>query len=257
MAAPKLGLQLIVYGGRPQEDLAGVLQEVAEAGYVGIEAGNLFATHGPQQVKDLLAQTGLEVCGSHGGYADCEDPAKVEANIAYLKAVGSRYLICSGVAPGEGIAAYEQAAETFNRVGAQCQQSALSFCYHNHAWEFEALRLRSGQAFDGVKGIHRLCEVTDPALVKLCVDVYWVTIGKENPAEFIERYADRAVYFHFKDGGDGYFVELGQGSVDLPGAAQAALKTVREWIVCEQDHTDLEPAESIAQSYACLKQLGL
>jgi len=42
MATPKIGLQLIVYGGRQNEDLAGVLAEVKEAGYAGIEAGNLF-----------------------------------------------------------------------------------------------------------------------------------------------------------------------------------------------------------------------
>jgi len=249
MAAPQLGLQLIVYGGRPQTDLAGVLREVAEVGYAGIEAGNLFAGHDPQQVQDLLAETGLSICGAHSGYGDMADAARVEASMAFLQAVGSKYLICSGVAPGEGIAAYEAAAETFNALGARCREAGLTFCYHNHAWEFET--------FGGVKGIHRLAQMTDPALVKLCVDVYWVTIGKEDPAAFIQRYADRAVYFHFKDGGDGYFAELGKGTVDLAGATQAALRTVEEWIVCEQDHTDLTPRDSAAESYAKLRELGL
>lgn len=248
MAQPKIGLQLIVYGQRTHEDLLGVLREAAEAGYAGIEAGNLFASHGEGLVRDALTDTGLAVAGMHSGYADQTDPAKVEANISYLQAVGSRYYINSGVAQAEGIAAYEQAAETFNAVGEKCREAGLVFCYHNHAWEF--------QAFDGVKGIHRLAELTDPALVKLCVDVYWVTIGGEEPEEFVARYADRAIYYHFKDGAPGEFVELGQGQVDLVASRRAALACDPEWIVVEQDRTTKVPKDSIAESLTYLRQLG-
>lgn len=249
MAKPKAGLQLIVYGGRPGSDLGGVLREVAQVGYAGIEAGNLYQMAEPKMVQDLLAETGLEVCGMHSGYGDQLDRAALERNIAFLQAVGSKYLICSGVAEGEGIKRFENAAPTFNKVGKACREAGLFFCYHNHDWEFKTL--------DGVKGIHRLCELTDPALVKLCVDVYWVTIGGEKPAEFVQRYAERAIYFHFKDGAPGSFIELGKGSVDLVAAKEAALKCNPEWIVCEQDNTKLEPKESVAQSLAYLRKIGL
>jgi len=248
--AHKLGLQLIVYGGRPREDLKGVLREVADAGYAGFEGGTgMFAKPGVEALNALMDQIGLKLAGMHSGYGEYTDPAKVASHIENLLACGSKYLICSGVAPGEGIAAYEASAETFNQVGAMCKDAGAVFCYHNHAWEFEA--------FDGVKGIHRLMELTDPALVKLCTDVYWVTIGREDPAEFIRRYADRAGYYHFKDGEPGSFIELGQGTVDLAGSTEAALECGADWIVCEQDKSDLEPKVSIAQSMACLKQLGL
>ncbi len=249
MAQPKIGCQLIVFGQRQREDIASVLRAVAKAGYEGIEAGNLFAMHGESLIRDLLAETGLKVAGMHSGYGDNLDQAKVEANIAYLKAVGAKYYINSGVAEAEGIAAYEQAAERLNELGELCKKEGLVFCYHNHAWEFES--------FDGVKGIHRLCELTDPELVKLCIDVYWVTVGGEQPAEFIQRYCDRAVYFHFKDGEPGKFVELGRGKVDLVAAKEAALKCGPEWIVAEQDRTELDPAESVAISREYLRQIGL
>jgi sugar phosphate isomerase/epimerase len=250
MAQPKLGLQLIVYGGRQAQDLVGVLSEVAEAGYAGFEGGvNLFANPGVEGLKAAMWDASLELAGAHSGYGEYTDPDTVKQHIENLKACGSKYLICSGVAPGEGIAAYEAAAETFNRVGAMCKEAEVVFCYHNHAWEFKA--------FDGVKGIHRLMELTDPALVKLCTDVYWVTIGEEAPAEFIARYADRAGYYHFKDGAPGSFIELGKGTVDLPAATKAALSAGAEWIVCEQDKTELEPKASIEESMAYLKELGL
>ncbi len=250
MAAPKLGVQLIVYRGRQNEDLEGVLKEVADVGYAGIEAGNLFDMVGEQPARDALAATGLAVTAMHTGYGDLADEAKVDGHLAYLKAVGSKYLICSGVADREKLEGYTQSGETFNRVGQKCKNEGLVFCYHNHAWEFEQ--------FNGQKGIHALCAASDPDLVKLCVDVYWVKRGGEKPEEFIDRYQDRAVYFHFKDGFDGpKFIELGQGDVDLPAARDAALKVNPEWIVCEQDRSELEPKQSIQVSFDYLKQIGL
>jgi len=249
MEKTKVGIQLIVYGPRPSTDLAGVLQEVAEVGYVGVEAGNLFKQASPEEIKELFAKNELQLAGSHGGYGEVSQEANLEENIAYLKAMNSRYLVCSGVAPGEGIAAYENAAETFNKVGQKCKEEGLVFCYHNHAWEF--------QSFNGTKGIHRLMELTDPALVKLCVDVYWVHIGGESPAGFIKQYSDRVPYFHFKDGGEGYFIELGQGEVDLKAAFKAALDVGADWIVCEQDRTDKEAKQSVTESRQCLKELGV
>lgn len=246
MDKPKVGLQLIVYGARPQEDLPGVLREVSEAGYQGIEAGTNLADVPVQEAKALLGSAGLALAGIHGGYAQMGDPAKVDQFIAFFKEMNSRYLICSGVAEGEGIERFEKAAPTFNQAGEQCQKAGIVFCYHNHAWEFEE--------FDGVKGIHRLTELTDPNLVKLCVDVYWVTIGGEKPEEFIQRYQDRAIYYHFKDGAPGSFIELGQGTVDLPVATKAALACNPEWIVCEQDKTEKEPQQSITESRQYMRE---
>ncbi len=249
MPQPKIGLQLIIYGQRPEKDLAGVAQEVAEAGYDGMECGGAIPdTYSAQAVNEILAQSSLALPGVHSSYGDMNDPARIDLYLEFVNAVGGKYLICSGVAEGEGIAAYETAAETFNQVGEHCRQQGITFCYHNHAFEFEA--------FNGVKAIHRLCELTDPALVKLNIDVYWVTIGEEDPAEFIRRYADRAGYYHFKDGVPGSFIELGQGIVDLVASRQAALEVGVDWVTCEQDTTTLEPKVSIAQSREYLRSIG-
>ena len=249
MGEAKVGIQLIIYRERTQKDLAGVLRECATAGYVGIEAGNLFQMHDPQQVKEALAETGLKVAGMHTNYNGVSTEAQLAEHFAYLQAVNSSYLICSGVAPGKGIGRYETAAKTFNRVGARCRDEGLVFCYHNHAWEFES--------FNGVKGIHRLAELTNPELVKLCVDVYWVHVGGEDPAAFIRRYANRGGYYHFKDGAPGSFTELGRGEVNLTAAKDAALEAGAVWIVYEQDRTDKVVRDSIVESREYLRTLGL
>ncbi|MCS7253777.1 MAG: sugar phosphate isomerase/epimerase [Armatimonadota bacterium] len=249
MPQVKVGIQLIIYGERVRSDLAGVLGEVKSAGFEGIETGNLFNISPQERVMELLKEHDLVVAGVHVGYNDVADEGKLSEHIEYLKRVGGKYLICSGVAKAEGIKAYELAADTFNSVGKRCAEEGLVFCYHNHAWEFET--------FDGVKGIHRLAELTEPELVRLCVDVYWVTVGGEDPVEFIRRYITRSPYFHFKDGAPGEFTELGKGKVNLHGSLQAAMDANAEWIVYEQDRTSKPVIESIRESREHLRKLGV
>jgi len=250
----KIGLQLIVYGGRQNDDLAGVLAEVKEVGYDGAETGAMYPALGAAAVIATFKDAGLALTGIHCGYGDMADAAKVKDHIAFLQAAGSRFLICSGVADNNSIAGYEASADTFNQVGQMCKDAGLVFCYHNHAWEFKPLE-------EGKQGIYTLIERTCPEVVKLNIDVFWVHIGGANPAEFIAKYSDRAGYYHFKDGqktADGQtFLELGQGDVDLVGAKNEALKHPLDWIVCEQDRSELEPKVSIRQSFDYLKSIGL
>ncbi len=250
MADPKLGIQLIVFGGRQNEDLQGVMADVAEVGYDAAEIGvNFVDDLGAEKVQACIDATGLAVCGIHGGYANYTDEAWLGRAIDFCQAINCGYLICSGVSDRETLDGYLESARAFNEVGRRVTDAGLTFCYHNHAWEFES--------YDGQKGIHALATAIDPALVQLNIDVYWVTIGGESPTDFIACYADRAGYYHFKDGSQGpNFIELGQGDVDLPAAREAALKAGAEWIVCEQDRTTLDPKESAAVSLAYLREIG-
>lgn len=259
MALPGISAQLIVYGGRQNEDLGGVLGELAAIGYAGAEIGSNFIDGDWDAVKQAFADNGLACSGVHSGYASISDQDWQSKAIDFLQAVGVKYIICSGVAPGEGIEPYEKSADVFNAWGARCRDNGLVFCYHNHAWEFEP--------HGGVKGIHRLCELTDPAVVKLNADVYWVTVGGERPEEFIDRYSDRVGYYHFKDGpytpsgavapGPYQFTELGRGTVDLEAVLAAALKYDPTWITYEQDRSELVPAEACRISFEYLKSIGL
>lgn len=251
----KLGLQLLAYGQRQREDLAGVLAEVKAVGYDGAElGGDGHGLLGASVLTAAFREAGLAVTGVHVGYADCANEARVTELLAFMGEAGSRFLICSGVADLGTIAGYEASAETFNRVGQACLDAGVTFCYHNHAWEFE--RLEGGR-----QGLYTLIERTSPTLVKLALDVFWLHIGGVSPAAFIAEYSSRAGYYHFKDGArtpDGpSFIELGQGEVDLVSARDEALRHPLDWIICEQDRSTLEPKVSIKQSFDYLKRLGL
>ncbi len=246
---PKVGIQLIIYGGKLREDPLGVLREVKEIGYDGVETGNLARQFPLDQVKDWFSSLNLNLTGIHAGFEEIRDPHRLEEDLQFLKAMNACYLMCSGVGDRAlGLGAYDAAAEVFNQVGFQCKEAGVHFCYHNHNWEFER--------FNGTKGIHRLAERTDPEVVKLCVDVYWVQVGGEDPVEFIQRYKDRAIYFHIKDGRPGQFTELGRGEVNLKASLELIRQLGAEWIVYEQDRTDLTPGESSRISREYLRSLG-
>lgn len=255
MAQPTASIQLIVFGQRNQTDIAGVLRDVAKAGFPAIEAGNLFAAHGEAEIRRLLAENNLQVSGAHFGYGDYADPDKLAANIAYCKALGIRHMMCSGVADTKTVEGYRTSCRLFNEIGTRLRDEGMVFNYHNHAWEFDNL--------GGVNGMQILAQETDPAVVKFNIDVFWVTVGGEDPADFIRRHAARAGYFHFKDGrknpdGSLEFLELGRGMVDLKGSMEAARAVGAEWIVAEQDRTALTHLESATMSRQYMRnELGV
>jgi sugar phosphate isomerase/epimerase len=259
MSQPTASVQLIVFGQRGQNDFDGVLRDVAAAGFPAIEAGNLFTSHGEENVRHLLDQHGLRVSGAHFGYGDYADTERLKTHIAYAKSIGIQNLMCSGVSDGKTIEGYKQSARVFNEVGKQLAEEGLTFNYHNHAWEFDDL--------GGTNGMEILDTETDPKLVKYNLDVFWIYYGGQDPVAFIQSHSDRTGYFHFKDGrkvtGENGkpqpdFLELGRGAVDLKAAMQAALQAGAQWIVAEQDSTLLSPAESVAISRKYLRdELGV
>ncbi|HLK61525.1 MAG TPA: sugar phosphate isomerase/epimerase [Chthonomonadaceae bacterium] len=245
MAQPTASIQLIVFGQRIRDDIAGVLHDVAKAGFPAIEAGNLFASYGEEMARRLLAENHLQVSGAHFGYGEYATDEKLTPHIAYARSLGVTNLMCSGVADSKTAEGYKTSAKRFNEIGKRLAEEGLTFHYHNHAWEFDDL--------GGVNGMEILSAETDPALVKFNIDVYWVWFGSKDPAAFILQHADRAGYFHFKDGtkqtnDDGItrpvFAELGRGEVDLKGAFAAAKQIGATWIVAEQDHTELDTLEA-------------
>lgn len=255
MSNPMASVQLIVFGSRGQNDFEGVLGDVKAAGFPAIEAGNLFKSHGEETARRLLGQYNIQVSGAHFGYGDYANPENLRDHIAYAKAIGLKNFMCSGVSDSKTVEGYKQSSQVFNQVGKRLADEGLTFNYHNHAWEFDDL--------GGTNGMAILDAETDPALVKYNLDVFWIYYGGLDPVAFIQSHSDRTGYFHFKDGRkttvDGKtqpeFLELGRGEVDLKAAYQAAQQAGAQWVVAEQDRTELTPAEAVTISRAYLRDI--
>src|SRR5258708_5040118 len=192
MGEPRASIQLIVFAERNKTDIAGVLKDVATGGFTAIEAGNMFEAYGETDTRRLLAENGLDVSGAHFGYGEYADPARLDSHIAYCKAMAIKHLMCSGVADRKTVEGYKASCTLFNRIGARLRDEGLVFNYHNHAWEFEDL--------GGITGMEIINSETDPDLVKFNIDVFWVAFGGKNPLDFIRQHANRARYYHFKNG---------------------------------------------------------
>jgi sugar phosphate isomerase/epimerase len=272
MAKPQVGCHLIVFRGREQEDLDGVLKEVQAAGYDGIE-GRIFFEGDGRKMREKLGEYGLVQGSISSSYAMLPE---IEKTIAYGSGVGAKFIMVSGVGnyQAEGLRAYERSAELFNDVGRKCRDAGIQFCYHNHSWEFAHYDPKSGQEVPygtagSVTGLERLYELTDPQLVKGCIDVYWVQHGGRNPAEFLQRYKDRIGYPHLKDmrflgqeprrqglllREEATFVELGRGEVDFPAIWRVLEPLELPWLAYEQDRSELPPGEAAAISRRYIKE---
>lgn len=249
MSLLKIGCQLIIFGERNRTDFKGVLRDVADSGYAGIETG-VSATIKGSELKSLLESHGLLLSGIHMGFNETAN--QIDEAIDYAKEAGTKYLMVSGVGDtNKGLVTYDEAAEVFNKAGEKCHKAGLVFCYHNHSWEFKK--------YDGVTALVRLYERTDPKYVYACVDTYWVQHGGESPVDFLEKYKDRVGYMHFKDMQNNTFCEIGQGIIDFPGVMKVLSQVKNlEWLTVEQDRTTRTPKASIMMSRMYIKEhLGL
>ena len=262
MANPKVGCHLIVFRGKEREDLDAVLKDVQAAGYDGVETRQLFDGDGAK-AKAALAEYGLFQGSISSPYASL---AEIDRSLEYAHGVGAKFIMVSGVGDHqtEGLRAYEKAAELFNEVGRKCKAAGVQFCYHNHSWEFQTYDRQSGREVEygtagAVNGLERLYELTDPELVKGCVDVYWVQHGGENPARFLERHKNRIGYPHFKDlrylgqeprrtgrlnREEATFVALGTGEVDFRAIWKVLEPLNLPWVVYEQDRSEEAPGDA-------------
>jgi inosose dehydratase len=128
----------------------------------------------------------------------------------------------------------------------------------------------------------RLCALTDPDLVGICLDTGHYAYGFGHPRDAVRQYGRRIRYVHLKDvdpavreravrdGLDFYtavrsrvFTPLGQGCAEISGVVSDLLSIGYEgWLVAEQDvlmplKNGNTPLENARQSRSFLRQLGL
>ncbi|HET9475630.1 MAG TPA: sugar phosphate isomerase/epimerase, partial [Steroidobacteraceae bacterium] len=99
------------------------------------------------------------------------------------------------------------------KFGKQVSEAGMVFGYHNHTAEFKK--------FDGKTAFDHLYGMTDPAHVKVQLDVAWATVAGVDPVALLNQYKGRVISLHVKDvakrGTDGKeppSVAVGEGVVD-------------------------------------------
>jgi len=224
-----IALQLYTVRDETAKDFVGTVKKVAALGYKGVEFAG-FGGLTPQQLADLLAETGLKPAGMHISLDQFD--ANLDKIIQDCKAIGSKFagvpFLPNDLRSAQG---YRQVAAKLNKYGAALKAEGLSLYYHNHAFEFEKI--------EGLRGIDILLAETDPSAVGFEVDVYWVKYGGDNPADFIKTYSGRFPLVHLKDmkgeGDQRTFTEVGNGNIDFKPIFAAAEAQPLSWYIVEQD----------------------
>ena len=262
----KMGLQLYTVRAAMARDLDDTLKRVAAMGYEEVETYGfdpqglryygLDAKAFAQRLRDLKMTSPSGHYDLNRFMSTSVDDLKryVDRCIEGARALGQTYITWPLLdADARTIDKFKVAAERLNIVGAQAKKAGLEVAYHNHDFEFIE---QNGQI-----GYDVILKETDPALVKLQMDLYWIARGsKQPPSYWFKRAPGRFVMWHVKDmhkvSRD--YTELGNGSIDFttiwPDAQRAGLK---HFFVEQGGNFTHDPLRSVADSAEYVKRVLL
>jgi sugar phosphate isomerase/epimerase len=231
----QVALQLYTVRDETQQDFAGTLRRVAALGYKGVE----FAGYGDlsaQAMAALLAETGLRAASTHIGLAELTGE-RLGTSIEYCRAIGCPSIILPWLAPElRTLESIQTLAPQLNAIGQRCLDAGISFGYHNHDFEFIDI--------DGRTWLDHLLEATNPALVKIELDVYWAAYTGHDPLALLNRLGERVALIHCKDmATDHSMTEVGKGILDMQEIISFAQQR-NLWAVVEHDHPTLPSLQS-------------
>jgi len=262
--APLIGLQLYTVRDAMQQDPVATLEHVAKIGYNSVETATYtgsqqFYGMGPLAFKKVLKDNGLVVPSGHYrlGEEKTAQPVKGTMLLEWQKAVddaatvGLKYMVCAYLAESErgNLDHYKSLAEEFNKAGETCKKAGIQFCYHNHNFEFEAQ--------GGVFPYDILLSNTDKNLVKMEMDLYWVTKAGHDPIEIFTKHPGRFPLWHVKDmtnTPDKTFAAVGTGSIDFKKIFRDKAIAGMKYFFVEQDKCPGSPFDSITESYNYIKK---
>ena len=245
----KIGLQLYTVRRELEKDFAGTLEQVAAVGFREVEFAGYFK-HTPREVKTILSRYQLSSPSAHISTAALR--GNLQEEIEAAQTIGHQYLVC-GYLPAEerrSLDDYQKLVELLNRAGERLQKVGIQFGYHNHDFEFTAIA--------GRLPYDLILAGTDPRLVKMELDLYWITKAGQDPLKYFSAYPGRFPLIHVKDMDATprhFFTEVGQGTIDFKKIFAAARKAGVQHYFVEQDETPASPFSSIKLSIDYLKRL--
>lgn len=246
-----------------EKDPSGTLAKVAQIGFNAVESATYtgsqkFYGMSPSEFAKVLKQNNLLIPSGHYRLGEeMPDGKIVEGTILHNwdKAVddaaeaGLKYMVCAYLAVGErkGIDHYKYIADQLNIAGEKCKKAGLQLCYHNHDFEFE--KQDNIMPYDILLG-------ADSNLVKMEMDLYWVTKAGHDPVALFEKHPGRFPLWHLKDMDNTdkkEFTEVGSGVIDFKKILKHSEKAGLKYFFVEQDKCPGSPFDSITKSITYIK----
>lgn len=218
----KMGYQLYSIRDEMAKDAIATLKALKKMGYQDFEVygfdaqAGTFYGHPSKEFKMILDDLDLTVTSGHYGFADYLDQSEadlkrfVDACIQAAKIIKSDYITWPWIAPEQrNIETFKRMTAKLNLIGEQVNKAGLGFAYHNHGFEFDE--------HNGEHGYEIILNETDPNLVKLQMDMYWVMhSAKVTPIALVDQHPGRFVMWHIKDMDvkTRDYTELGNGAIN-------------------------------------------
>lgn len=248
-AAQAIGIQLYTLRDLMGKNFDYALDQVAAIGFKEVEFAGLF-DKSAKKVREKLDKLGLTSPASHIPYDRFKNDLAGVAEEA--RVLGNRYVVCPWIdaAARRDAAAYKTIAADFNRFATSLQRLGLAFAYHNHDFEFAKLP-------DGQIGYDILLADCDPKVVKMELDLFWITKAGYDPLAYFAKWPGRFPLVHVKDmASGGTMVNVGQGAIDWPHLFSKRREAGIQHFFVEHDNPK-SPLEDIRASYTYMAKLGL
>ena len=291
----KVALQLYslkdYIGGNAKRNLKGVglekgLADVRAIGFEGVEFAGYYGFK-PCELKKMLADNGLKVCGTHVSNSQYGfDVKKGTFNKDVLKktcdfetAYGNTLIICPGggnIPPGASWSTgrggepckptkeidefTKKLADLYNQAAAVAKTMGCKIGLHNHTWE-HAIKMTNGTSFWDYFFTNTCADV--------CMeqDVGWSTCAGVDCCEQYKKYPFRSPTLHAKENGMGKNVKSFDAILGQPGKPDATPvpwdrlfvasdKNKVEWYVVECERHFDDPNGAVKPSFQFLRSKG-
>ncbi|MBN1997952.1 sugar phosphate isomerase/epimerase [candidate division KSB1 bacterium] len=276
---PHIGLQLYTVRDLMQKDFEGTIEKVVSLGYTQLEFAGYY-NRTPQEVKALLDKVKAASPGNHTQYNDLKD--NLQASIESARIIGQEYLILpmlpmnwsrpprprnedaprqeteggtrpqSQRPPGPQFSKDDvlQHAEFMNNVGKACIEAGLRFAYHNHSFEFNPVE-------EEMPMYDMLLQNTNPELVDMELDLYWIIKAGADPLAYFEKYPGRFKLCHVKGMANDEqenMTAVGDGKIDFAKIFAQSEQAGLKYYIVEHDRPE-DAIASITESITYLNNL--
>lgn len=242
----KISIQLYTLRSLMKAGVEPVLSGVAEIGYDQVEFAGYF-DHSPAEIRAMLDANGLVAPSVHVPLETMlADP---DGSIEAATVIGHEYIVVPYIAENlrSDLDGYRKVCAQLNEIGATCKSAGIQLGYHNHDFEFSEL--------EGAVPYDVMLEECDPQLVKMELDLFWITNGGKDPIAYFDRYPGRFHLCHVKDRtSDGKMVSVGAGVIDFASIFAKSDEAGLKYYVVEHDNPD-DAMASARASYQHLSGL--
>lgn len=264
MSQIHVGLQMISVKDLTPNDIIGVLKEVAEVGYEGVEFARGFFGKTAEQIKAACDEYGLIPVSDHVFIELMRED--IDAVIRNCNVLQLPYIAF----PGPGMNTHHAPESEIRKLISDIRWMAQKFkdngiqCILHSPMELYELDENGEVLFD------RILREIPADLLQAQIDTAWALVGGKDPADYIRKYAGRCDVVHIKDfqppiptqevmaerRDEAYKLDanVGEGVQDVPRIIDACKESGVKWIIVE--HMEKEHYEdSVAAVAVSLKNI--